>query len=95
MNDSSRAIAEKADFGSILLPLTQEDEEGIRPYLEKGFPEPNIKLSVYKNRRGSFVRGYLWMQMDKSTCRYETIFATDWDYRQIPLKAFDIQQPVM
>lgn len=91
----SRAIAEKADFGSILLPLTQEDEEGIRPYLEKGFPEPNIKLSVYKNRRGSFVRGYLWMQMDKSTCRYETIFATDWDYRQIPLKAFDIQQPVM
>ena len=63
-------------------------------YQEKGYPMPNIKLSVYKNRRGSFVRGYLWMYMDKSNCRYETLFATDWDYRQLPLVAFDIEQAV-
>ena len=92
---SSKAIAEKADFGSILLPLTETDQEKLQVYTERGFPMPNIKLSVYKNRRGSFVRGYLWMQMDKSTCRYETVFATDWDYKQLPITAFDIEQPVM
>lgn len=91
----SKAIAEKADFGSILLPLTETDQEKLQSYIEHGYPMPNIKLSVYKNRRGSFVRGYLWMQMDKSTCRYTTIFATDWNYQQIPLKAFDIEQPVI
>lgn len=91
----SKAIAEKADFGSILLPLSETDQEKIQPYVENGYPSPNAKLSVYKNRRGSFVRGYLWLQMDKASCRYYTIFATDWNYEQVPLKAFDIQQPVM
>lgn len=91
----SKAIAEKADFGSILLPLSELDQEKIQPYIENGYPIPNVKLSVYKNRRGSFVRGYLWLQMDKSSCRYRTVFATDWDYQQLEVKAFDIEQPVM
>ena len=91
----SKAIAEKADFGSILLPLTETDQEKIQIYVDKGFPMPNVKLSVYKNRRGSFVRGYLWMKMNKATCRYCTLFATDWDYKQIPITAFDIEQPVI
>ena len=39
-----------------------------------------MKMSVYKNRRGSFVRGYIWMLADKGTCRYEHVFVTDWDY---------------
>jgi len=91
----SKAIAEKADFGSILLPLTETDQEKLQPYLEHGYPMPNTKLSVYKNRRGSFVRGYLWLDMDKASCRYITLFATDWSYQQVPLKAFDIEQPVI
>lgn len=91
----SKAIAEKADFGSILLPISELDKEKLQPLIENGRPEPNVKLSVYKNRRGSFVRGYLWLQMDKASCRYQTVFATDWDYIEIPLVAFDIQQPVM
>ena len=86
---------EKADFGSILLPLTETDQEKLQPYLEHGYPMPNTKLSVYKNRRGSFVRGYLWLDMDKASCRYTTLFATDWSYQQVPLKAFDIEQPVI
>ena len=56
---------------------------------------PNAKLSVYKNRRGSFVRGYLWLQMDKATCRYSTLFATDWNYEQSPIVGFDIKQAAM
>ena len=91
----SKAIAEKADSGSILLPLSELEQEKIQPYIENGYPIPNVKLSVYKNRRGSFVRGYLWLQMDKSSCRYRTVFATDWDYQQLEVKAFDIEQPVM
>lgn len=91
----SKAISEKADFGCIILPLTDIDKENLAAYVEKGYPMPNSKLSVYKNRRGSFTRGYLWMNMTRGNCRYETLFATDWDYNPIPLQAFDIQQGVM
>lgn len=49
----------------------------------KGYPMPNRKLSVYKNRRGSFTRSYLWLAADMSTCRYATLFATDWNYQVI------------
>ena len=91
----AKSIAEKADFGCIILPLTETDKENLAVYAEKGYPMPNSKLSVYKNRRGSFTRGYLWMNMTRGNCRYETLFATDWDYNHIPLQAFDIQQGVM
>lgn len=89
----SKAISEKTDFGCILLPLSELDKETIEEkYLSKGFPPPNAKLSVYKNRQGSFVRGYLWLDMDKSTCRYKTLFATDWDYQPMEVEAFNLQQ---
>lgn len=77
---SSKAIAEKVDWGGIFLPITEEDKVGLRPIIAKGFPEPNMKLSVYKNRRGSFTRGYVWLLADKGTCRYEQVFVTDWNY---------------
>ena len=51
------------------------------PFLAKGLPHPNMSLSVYKIRRGAFVRGFVWMIADKGTCRYEHAFVTDWDYR--------------
>ena len=56
----AKAIADKADFGSILLDITDDDKEGLEPLCEqKGYVMPNVKLSVYKNRRGSYNKGYL------------------------------------
>lgn len=56
----AKAIADKADFGSILLDITEDDKEALEPLCEaKGYSMPNVKLSVYKNRRGSYNKGYL------------------------------------
>ena len=46
---------------------------------------PNVKLSVYKNRRGSYNKGYLWMAADKSTCRFNGLFYTDYAYNEYPI----------
>lgn len=80
----AKAIADKSDVGFILLDTTEEDKEALQELLEaQGYPMPNVKLSVYKNRRGSYNKGYLWMTADKSTCRFNGIFYTDYRYNQI------------
>lgn len=79
----SKAIADKVDIGSVLLPLSETDQEAMNKLAAKGYPMPNRKLSIFKNRRGSFTRSYLWLAADMSTCRYVTLFATDWNYQVI------------
>jgi hypothetical protein len=44
---------------------------------------PNVKLSIYKNRRGSYNKCYLWMNADKSTCRFNGLFCTAYNYYPI------------
>lgn len=93
----AKGIADKADAGMILLDTTQKDKDALEAYcMQNGLVMPNVKLSVYKNRRGSFTRGYLWMQADKGTCRYNPVFATSWDYEPIEINDFDIcvQPPI-
>ena len=41
---------------------------------------PNVKMSVYKNRRGQWNRIYVWMDADKGTCRFNPVFVTDYQY---------------
>lgn len=88
----SRAISEKTDFGSIILPLSENDNAALDKLCESGYPRPNLKLSVFKNRQGSFVRGYLWLQQDNATCRYRVLFATDWDYNVVEAPRLQIVQ---
>lgn len=81
----AKSIANRIDFGSIMLDCTPEDIESIQPILTE-HPElgiPNIKCSVYKNRRGKINRVLLWMQADKGTCRYKTRFVTDYNLNWI------------
>lgn len=85
-------VEAKADIGLILLDITQKDRDALEGYCtQNGLVMPNVKLSVYKNRRGSFTRGYLWMQADKGTCRYNPVFATSWDYEPIEINDFQIE----
>lgn len=82
----AKSIAERVDWGSIVLNTTQDDEELLKPALEEtGFEMPNTKLSIYKNRRGSYVQCFVWMKADKGTCRFDPLFITDWDYKIIPV----------
>lgn len=87
----SKAIADKADFGAIMLDVTSEDVENLSALLRNnGLPKPNIKMSIYKNRRGSYNKCFLWMKVDKGTCRFDPIFCTDYDYNFIPINDTEI-----
>jgi replicative DNA helicase len=81
----AKSLADKVDVGTVLLDVTEDDLEKIRPLLSRQPIVPNVKMSVYKNRRGAYNRIFLWMYADKGTCRYEALFATDYNYRPIIL----------
>ena len=80
----AKAIADKIDYGSILLNVTQKDIESLDSILSsKVFEKPTIKISVYKNRRGRYKGVYLWCKSDLGCCRVEPMFATTYDYEMI------------
>ena len=78
-------------MGSILLPVSTKDIDGLVSILDKNvYDKPNLKLSIYKNRRGSMNKFFLWIVADKSTCRYDGVFATDYQYNLIPIEDLEI-----
>jgi replicative DNA helicase len=77
----AKAIANKVDVGMIMLYATDEDQQALRELCEKnGLPVPDIKISVYKNRRGQYNRLFVWAVEDRGVCRITPIFATKYDY---------------
>lgn len=87
----AKAIADKIDFGSMLMPVTNDDIKCLQPLIEKGgFPNPNACYHIYKNRRGRHKSVKLWCVSDLGTCRIDPIFMTDNNYALIPLKDFQI-----
>ena len=59
-----------------------QDIEGVLAQ-HPGMCTPNVKRSVYKNRRGKFNRVICWMLANKGTCRYKTLFVTDFSFKPI------------
>lgn len=87
----AKAIADKIDFGSILLNVTQDDIENLAQILaNNAFDKPTIKLSVYKNRRGRYKGIYLWCKADLGTCRIQPMFATTYTYEIIQINNLKI-----
>ena len=96
----AKAMANRVDFGSVMVDATAEDLEELEPIL-KSMPGldgvPNIKFSVYKNRRGKTTRAILWMKASKGNCRYETMIdkttgralVTDFNYELIDITKED------
>jgi len=77
----AKAIADKIDFGSILLGVTQEDLEALQTILSANtFETPNLKLSIYKNRRGRWKGVLLWCKADLGCCRVKPMFCTSYNY---------------
>ena len=82
----AKSIADKIDTGMLLLDVTDEDKEKLQGVISnEGIAMPNVKMSIYKNRRGSYNKCYLWMYADKSTCRFNGVFCTDYNYELIPI----------
>lgn len=77
----AKSIADKIDYGSILLSVTIRDLEALQSILAtNAFDTPTIKLSIYKNRRGRYKGIYLFCKADLGTCRIEPMFATTYNY---------------
>ena len=88
----SKAIADRIDWGGIMLEVTKEDLEKITPFCNKNnLPIPNVKLSVYKNRQGKYKNMYLWINADRAVCRFNPIFATDWAYNIMSIENLKIK----
>lgn len=82
----AKSIADKIDFGAIMLLVKDDDKKGLEKILATNtFEVPTIKISIYKNRRGRYKGIYLWCKADLGTCRIKPMFATGWDYELIPI----------
>ena len=87
----AKAIADKIDFGAILLNVKATDLEALSKIVSaNAFDNPTIKLSVYKNRRGRYKGIYLWCKADLGTCRVQPMFATTYDYELIQMEDIKI-----
>ena len=88
----SKAIADRVDAGMIMLDVTSDDIEKIKPFCDKNnVPIPNVKMSVYKIRQGRWKSVYLWMNAQKEYCRYNPVFVTDWRYGYIEMEDLKIK----
>lgn len=77
----AKAIADKIDYGSILLGVKEADYQALENILAtNAFEKPNLKMSIYKNRRGRYKGIYLWCKADLGCCRVKPMFATTYDY---------------
>ena len=83
----AKSLGDKIDYGCIMLNTTQEDIEAIRSIAARGNYEiPDLKISVYKNRRGKYRGIYLWCKTRKGTCKIIPMFATNYNYELIPIE---------
>jgi hypothetical protein len=81
----AKSIADKIDYGSHILPVSDEDLKALSSILGNFPKAPNNKISIYKNRRGAYKGIYLWSYADLGTCRIKPMFATDWSYNLISI----------
>ena len=87
----AKAIADKIDYGSILLGVKDEDIQALDSILSLNtFDRPNIKMSIYKNRRGRYKGIILWCKADLGCCRVQPMFATTYDYEILSIEDIKI-----
>ena len=82
----AKAIADKIDYGSILLSVKDDDLVALENILSSNiFERPTIKMSIYKNRRGRYKGVILWCKADLGCCRIQPMFCTTYDYEMVSI----------
>ena len=88
----AKSIADKIDVGMIMLETTQKDKDSIQAIVQRmGMPMPDIKISVYKNRRGRWKGIYLWCRAERGICRIQPMFVTKWNYELVEMEDLKIK----
>ena len=52
---------------------------------------PEIKISIYKNRRGQYKDILLWCKANRATCKIIPMFVTDYQYKIINIPELKIK----
>lgn len=87
----AKAIADKIDYGAMMLETTDKDREALQDICKRGgFEMPDIKMSVYKNRAGRWKGILVWCKANRGICRIDPIFVTRYDYSLVEMEDFKI-----
>ena len=88
----AKAIADKIDCGMIMLQTSQDDREALKNIVNSmGIEMPDIKISVYKNRRGRYKDILLWCKSNRGICRIDPIFITNYNYELLSIEDLKIK----
>lgn len=87
----AKSIADSIDVGMIMLKVTKEDLQYLTSIMERGYDKPDIKISVYKNRRGRYESIILWCKARRETCRIIPMFVTDYSFELVDIKDTEIK----
>ena len=88
----AKSLGDKIDLGMIMLQVSNDDKEMLNPIITSlGLEMPDIKISIYKNRRGRYKDILLWCKSNKGICRIDPIFITDYNYELIEIKDLKIK----
>lgn len=84
----AKSIIDKCDSAMIAMPPTKQELKKVEEVLRSlvGTPEPNVVLSVYKNRGGKYNMVKIWLYIDYGTMRVHDLFVTDYEYQINSLK---------
>jgi len=88
----AKSIADKIDLGEIMLEVSSDDREALSEVITRnGLPMPDIKISVYKNRRGEYKDILLWCTSNRGCCKIDPIFVTNYEYELINIPDLKIK----
>ena len=88
----AKSIADKIDLGAIMLETSQEDREALADVISRNaLPLPDIKISIYKNRRGEYKDILLWCVSDRGCCKINPVFVTNYQYELISMPDLKIK----
>lgn len=80
----SKAVTEKIDYGTIILPVTDKELKALEPIINKyqievnGFKKPNYVYNVYKARGSDYNKIRIWVNFDLGCVRMQDCFVTDY-----------------
>lgn len=87
----SKAVVDKVDFASILLPMSKKEKEEIKPILENRFQkEPNFVSHIFKNRGNRYNNIKIYSYINMGTMRIEDLFATNIENELIIIRELEI-----
>ena len=86
----AKSIIDKTDWAGIVSRPTKRElkllEKIIRSNIALGKPDPNVCISIYKNRGGKYNNIKIWLYVDYDTMRVHDLFVTDYDYTLSEIK---------